>query len=398
MHKPAVLHIITKLDLGGAQKSCLALIAELQQKHPTFETYLISGHTGELVKQAQTLKNIYLLETMLWEIHPKNIFLEIQNFRRIIAIMRDLKAKHTHLIIHTHTIKAGTIGRWAALIAGIKHRIHTIHGFSFHPYQNKLIWLFFYLIELINSLITTKFICVSSQDLQAGVEILPFFRQKAQIIRAATLYKPNQLINHPDTSKHIKHAKKQSNVTTIGTIASLKTGKNLFDLIKAFKLASQTVPNLQLEIVGDGPLRGHIQAYLNQNNLQNKVKIWGWTPNPAQYAHQWDLFVFTSLWEGLPCAIVEMQDLGIPILAYHVGGICDLIDKSKLYHTGRWPALAQAMINFALHPTSHLAQTLDYSFYIPKMALDHAHIYQALITKYPPFDNQNTICKFINKI
>jgi glycosyltransferase involved in cell wall biosynthesis len=398
MYKPAILHIITKLDLGGAQKSCLALIAELQKKHPNFEIYLISGHTGELAKQALALKNVYLLDTMIWELHPKNIFLEIKNLRRIIAIMRELKEKHKHLIIHTHTIKAGTIGRWAALIAGIKYRIHTIHGFSFNPYQNKLIWLFFYLIELINSLITTKFICVSTQDLQAGAEILPFFSQKAQIIRAATIYQPSNHTNHLIINKHINIAKNDSNSIIIGTIASLKTGKNLFDLIKAFKLASQTLPKLQLEIVGDGPLRSHIQAYLAQNNLEHKVKIWGWTPNPVQYAYKWDLFVFTSLWEGLPCAIVEMQDLGIPILAYHVGGICDLIAKSNLYHAGRWPALAQAIINFVLHPLTQPAQPPDNSFYIPKMALDHANLYQTLICQYPPFDNENRICKFIDKI
>lgn len=377
MTKTAVLHIITRLDLGGAQKSCLALIHELQKNYPEFEVYLISGTTGELVPQAQKLAHVWLLDSLVWEIHPRLLLLEIRNFYRIFKIMRSLKLKHAgKIMVHTHTIKAGTIGRWCAFLAGIKIRVHTIHGFGFNIYQNKLVWLIFYLIELINSLITSHFICVSSQDKHAGSEILPFFSTKSTIIRAATLYPNHQSKNPLNLAQHRPFC-------TIGTIASLKTGKNLFELLKAFQWASRHQPKLQLEIIGDGPLRQALEMYLKQHNLLTKVKILGWQANPCAYSCHWQAFAFTSLWEGLPCAVIEMLDAQIPVISYQVGGISDLIPANQLFYSGKWQDLAQAMLNLASHSHNGLEPKPptqpNQAFYIPKMALDHVFIYKQLL-------------------
>lgn len=381
MAKTAILHIITRLDLGGAQKSCLALIQELQNNYPDFEVYLISGTTGELVSQAQTLKNVFLLKNLIWEINPKNIWLEIYNFYQIFKIMHNLKIKHAgNLIIHTHTIKAGTIGRWCAFLAGIKTRIHTIHGFGFNVYQNKLIWMLFYLVELFNSLVTSHFICVSSQDQKAGSEIFPFFYAKSSIIRAATLY-PSDLTNQFIAHGNVESIR--SATYTIGTIASLKTGKNLFELLKAFKWACKQNTNLRLEVIGDGPLRPALEKHLKQHDLHNQVKLLGWQANTQNYTKNWNAFIFTSLWEGLPCVIIEMLDRQIPVISYQVGGISDLIEPKKLYYHGKWLDLAQAIVSQANSGNHNLANSKphqpDIDFYIPKMALDHAMLYSQLM-------------------
>ena len=361
MTKPAILHIITRLDLGGAQKSVLALITQLQQNNSDFEVYLISGVHGELVAQTNDLKNVMLLNSLVWEIKPKNFLLELQNFIKLIHIMRKLKKQHKTVILHTHTIKAGTIGRWAGLLAGIQIRIHTIHGFAFHPYQNKMIWLLFYLIELFNSLITTHFICVSSQDLKAGSEIFPQFSKKASIIRAATL-----LNDFAQSDLRLQPA--YSKIVTLGTIASLKPGKNLFELLKAFKFAQKQLKTeniaLKLEIVGDGPLRVPLEIYLSHHNLSSSVKITGWTQKPMLYAQNWAGFIFTSLWEGLPCALIEIKALKIPIFAYQVGGLIDLIDQSDLTYPGKWLELAQKITQTFLNaqpPVTYTPQTRQYT-------------------------------------
>jgi glycosyltransferase involved in cell wall biosynthesis len=372
MTKPAIIHIITKLDLGGAQKSCLALVKELQLNHPDFEIYFISGTKGPLATQAKQLNNTYLLDTMLWEINPKNIFIEIKNFFQLIKIIRKLKLKHPQLTVHTHTIKAGVVGRWAAVCAGVKTRIHTIHGFGFNPYQNKLIWLVFYLIELVNSIITTHFICVSSQDLKAGSEIFPNFSKKSSIIRAATL-----------SQKQFYPAKKSNSTFKIGTIACLKTGKNLIDLLKIIKWVKKRHHNIKLEIIGDGPLKPILKAYIAKNNLVDNVKLLGWIAEPVKYAKDWDLFVFTSLWEGLPCAVVEMADIGIPILSYQVGGINDLVHQSQLHPTGKWLNLAKNILEICKYDFKRPSKKPPIEFYIPNMALDHAILYN----KTHPFDS-----------
>lgn len=385
--KIAVIHIITKLDLGGAQKSCLALINELQTTYPDFEVYLISGTNGELIQTAHKLKHVFLLDSLIWEIHPKNLLLEIKNFYKIYQIIRQIKAQHTKTIVHTHTIKAGTIGRWAAWCAGVKTRVHTIHGFAFNLYQNKLVWLGFYLIELLNSLITSHFVCVSSQDLIAGSEIWPFFKTKTSLIRAATLDKSPYKSLAPLIKTHHIHLEpaQYRPVFVIGTIASLKCGKNLFDLLKAFKWAYQRNCQLRLQIIGDGPLRPILENYLKQHNLIQAVQIMGWQTNPNELAQNWHLFAFTSLWEGLPCAIVEMLSQGTPVLSYYVGGVSDLIPPTQLIYPGNWLELAQ-QISILAQPkpisdpkTSNIAIPED--FYIPKMALDHIKLYQRLVAK-----------------
>ena len=99
--------------------------------------------------------------------------------------MKKLKKQHPHLIVHTHSTKAGIIGRWAAFFAGIKKRIHTIHGYGFHAHQNKILWVSIYLIEFITSLITTHYVCVSSEDVKTGIKLFPHFSGKHSIIRAA---------------------------------------------------------------------------------------------------------------------------------------------------------------------------------------------------------------------
>lgn len=392
--KPAILHIITRLDLGGAQKSCLALIKELQTQYPDFEIYLISGTTGPLVPQAQQLKNVYLLPSLVWEIKPQNLFLEIKNFYLIWQIMRKLKQQHGDLIVHTHTIKAGVIGRWAALLAGAQTRIHTIHGYAFHPYQNKLVWLSFYLSELICSFITTKFICVSQADLIAGCEIFPRFKQKSSLIRAATVpaisgnATPQQApylsklsissrLPHPTPLYELHRVRNDvKSLFIIGTIASLKPGKNLFELLKAFKLACQTCPNLKLEIVGGGPLNQALKDQISQLQLAEKVTLVGWAPEPRKYLQNWQIFAFTSLWEGLPCAIVEAHSLGLPILAYQVGGIGDLVPPEQLYPIGGWSQLARGIqaLYYKQNPPS--SNSLPADFQIAKMALDHVNLYK----------------------
>lgn len=374
MNKPAIVQIITRLDLGGAQKSCLALTKELQTNYPQFETYLITGSNGQLVDNAKKLKNTFFLDQLRWEVHPKYFFGELKALIKIIKVLRQLRQKHPNVIVHTHTIKAGTLGRWAALFAGVKVRIHTIHGFSFHPYQNKLVWLSFYLIELLNSLITSQFICVSTQDREAGSEIFPNFRSKSTIIRAATLMQPTK-------PTLFRPARRTTLDITIGTISCLKLGKNLFELLKAFQLAQKKLPELQLEIIGDGPLRPFIESYIQNHNLTEKVKLLGWIADPQRYYQHWDRFIFTSLWEGLPCALVEVASASVPIFTYNTGGISDLIDHKSLFLHGKWPELGNVIIkSFQTHPAPSKSPDL-HEFYIPKMALDHAKLY----TKLTPF-------------
>ena len=178
-----VVYIITKLELGGAQKVCLELFNGLQNAQ--ISSHLISGAQGTLVDTVKQNEQVILLDNFKREFSLTTILHELRCLWNLIIQLRSLKKVHPTIIVHTHSTKAGIIGRWAAWCAGIKTRIHTIHGYGFHDHQSWLLWIPLYLLELITSIITTHYICVSSADVTTGTQLFPFFARKHSLIRAA---------------------------------------------------------------------------------------------------------------------------------------------------------------------------------------------------------------------
>ena len=370
-----VLYIITKLELGGAQKVCLSLVRGLQKAGAN--AILISGTQGKLVNQAKELSNVILIDNLKREISFNLLFHEIKSFIILIKQIRKLKKIYPNLIVHTHSTKAGIIGRWAALFAGIKIRIHTIHGYAFHSHQNKIKWAIIYIFELFASVITTHFVCVSSEDVKTGIKLFPKFSKKYSIIRAAVDYNKFAKFNVATKTNDQKFI--------FGTVACFKKQKNLFDLLKAFEIAHTKNKNCFLEIIGDGDLRNEIEQWIAEHNIQHNVTLHGWQHNVAEIMLNWNAFVLSSLWEGLPCAVIEARLLKLPVLAYNTGGIHDVIIQGKngfLYQQGDWQEMANGMLKIL--DDKNLYQNLqNYTedlteFHNAKMVKKHIELYQKL--------------------
>lgn len=356
-NKLNILYIITKLELGGAQKVCLELCKSLQAAG--HKTCLISGAEGQLVAQLPNYipeqSQIILLPSFKREVSLKNLWLELKNFNNLVLQIRQLKKTYPDLIVHAHSTKAGLLGRWAALFAGVKKRVYTIHGYGFNQYQPKLVALIIYLLELITSLITTDYVCVSELDLKTGVKLFPGFKRKAQLIRAGVddqLFVAAKVCDFQ--SVHGEYPVGVYRTITFGTVACFKPQKNLFDLLRAFQHLKilDPVNNYKLEIIGDGELRLAIETWISAHNLQNDIILHGWQApeNLPKIMAQWHCFTLSSLWEGLPCAIVEARCLKLPVLAYNTGGISEIIFNTKngfLYPQGDWLGLAHGMYNLS---------------------------------------------------
>jgi glycosyltransferase involved in cell wall biosynthesis len=377
-HKPHVVYFITKLELGGAQKVCLELFNSLPSHG--FETTLISGISGELVPPTYT-SNTILLPALQREVSLRSFFQEIKAFFNLFFLFRRLKKEHPNLIVHTHSTKAGVLGRWAAFCAGIKKRVHTIHGYGFHDHQSSLRWYAIYWIELLTSFITTHFICVSQADVKTGVRLLPGFAKKYSLIRAAINWKP--FIQQSSSSPAL-HASSPRRFV-FGTTSCFKPQKNLFDLLHAFKTVHQHFSYARLEMIGDGYLRPHITEWLQDNNLTEVVTLHGWQPDIAPIMQQWHAFVLSSLWEGLPCAIIEARLLKLPVISYKTGGIPEVIHdgvNGLLCEQKNWLALAAQMVRLISDKTlyatlqSH-ADNLD-DFQATYMVAQHHELYRQL--------------------
>ena len=139
-----VLHIITRLILGGAQENTLYTVEGLM-KDPVYDVTLASGPTtgpeGSLVSKAKgSGVNLVIINSLTRNINP---------FRDVIAFLSLYKLIkiNNYDIVHTHSSKAGILGRFAAKLAGCSVIIHTIHGLPFHPYQNKFLNFFYIHME-----------------------------------------------------------------------------------------------------------------------------------------------------------------------------------------------------------------------------------------------------------
>jgi len=369
-----VLYIITKLELGGAQKICLSLFEQLQSTG--HHSYLISGNQGTLAPTVSNKDNIILLDSFKREVGVKDLFKEIKTFFILISQIRKLRKKNPKLIVHTHSTKAGLLGRWAAFFANVKTRIHTVHGFGFHPYQTKIGWWINYLLEFATSFITSHYICVSSFDVKSGIRLLPRFDQKHSIIRAAVdqqAFTTAQRCTPEQTNKPF----------TFGTISCFKKQKNLLDLFEAFIQCKNSNPNVKLEIIGDGHMRSALERWITKNNLKESIILHGWQHNVSNYLSQWDTFVLSSLWEGLPCAVIEARLLKLPVISYDTGGIHDVIfheQNGLLAKPKRIEELAQHMIKVSTNQ-QFVAQLKNYSdelsdFDQRKMIKKHIELYQ----------------------
>ena len=333
-----VLYIITKLELGGAQKVCISLFKDLKERDA--RTFLISGIEGELVCEVFTQQGVSLFPSFTREISFSSALQEIRNFFTLVKAIRKIKKEHPKLIVHTHSTKAGIVGRWAAFFAGAKTRIHTVHGFAFHNNQPFWIWTPIYLAELITSFITTHFVCVSTADIRTGTRLFPRFAKKHSLIRAAVAWEQFHIPAHQAISFP------QSGPFIFGTIACFKPQKNLFDLLEAFAEVYKKNRHTRLEIIGDGALREKIEWWIKQHELTEVITLHGWQHNVVPIMHNWHAFVLSSLWEGLPCAVVEARLLHLPVVCYRAGGIDDVINNGRngfLVDQGKVYQLAQRM-------------------------------------------------------
>jgi glycosyltransferase involved in cell wall biosynthesis len=311
----AVVHIITKLELGGAQQNTLFTIAHLNRER--FRPYLITNNEGILVSEAMALNGVktFLLPELIREINP---LMDIMALLKIRGILRSLKKSDSAAIVHTHSSKAGILGRWGAWLAGADVIIHTIHGFGFHDHQSSPIRTSIILLEKLTAMITDKFIAVSKANIQKGVEKGIFPVQKAILIRSGIeLGKFEGVkVNKGDKKKELGVEPTVPLVTMIGC---LKPQKAPLDYVEVAHLVLQE-KDAYFILVGDGILRETVQKRMADLGLGERLKLLGWRRDIAEILAATDIFCLTSLWEGLPRVLPQAMIMEIPIVATMVDG------------------------------------------------------------------------------
>jgi glycosyltransferase involved in cell wall biosynthesis len=311
----AVVHIITKLELGGAQQNTLFTIAHLNRER--FRPYLITNNEGILVSEAMALNGVktFLLPELIREINPLK---DIRALFKIRGILKSIKKSDSAVIVHTHSSKAGILGRWGARLAGADVIIHTIHGFGFHDHQSSPIRTSIILLEKLTAMITDKFIAVSKANIQKGVKKGIFLVHKAILIRSGIELEEFEgvKVNKGDKKKELGVEPTVPLVTMIGC---LKPQKAPLDYVEVAHLVLQE-KDAHFILVGDGILRETVQKRMAELCLGERLKLLGWRRDIAEILAATDIFCLTSLWEGLPRVLPQAMIMGIPIVATKVDG------------------------------------------------------------------------------
>lgn len=321
-----VVHIITRLIVGGAQENTLLSCAGLHEKGR--RVTLISGPSegpeGRLIERASS-GGYVLIEApeLVRAIRP---WQDWRARRRLAAILRDLRPD----IVHTHSSKAGILGRLAAADANTPHVVHTIHGMSFNRTQPWLLRRLYIALERSaarrSSAIVTVADAMIEQTVAAG--ICP--REKL-----LTIYSGMETERF-DPALNDRNAVRRGwgvpqDAIVVGVVARLFRDKGYEQMIPIMARAAAAEPRLRFVWVGEGAQRAAYVAALRRLGLAERVTLTGLVA-PAEIPGLiagFDILAHTSQWEGLPRAVVQALLMEKPVVAFSIDGTPEVVRNGE---------------------------------------------------------------------
>ena len=388
-----VCHIITQLELGGAQQNTLFTVSHLDRQH--FLPILITGTEGLLVEEANRATDVqkYYLPDLVREIRPVQDLKVMFQIRRILR-QEQHKDPRMPLIVHTHSSKAGIVGRWAAQLAGISRIIHSIHGFGFHPRQSFVQRWTYILLEWVTARITTHFIAVSAANIHTGRRYRLFSPEHASIIRSgidiARFQQSANRIRAEDQEhrrRMLDALKLPHETPLVGMIACFKPQKAPLDFIRVMRIVAQRNSHVHAVMVGDGVLRPQIETLITEYHLEERISLLGWRTDIPDILPLFDLLVLTSYWEGLPRVCPQAMAVGLPIVATSVDGVPEAVQDGVtgyLLAPGGIQGISEKILQLLEHPD--IAQQMGAEgqkrvaeFDIYRMVHQQEELYRSLI-------------------
>ena len=396
-----VTHIITRLVLGGAQENTLATIRGLRQRSADgssaspLEINLISGPTlgpeGSLEAEARKLfpltrhsSLLTIVPELIRPVHPLKDFIALRQLEKI------LRAQKPDLV-HTHSGKAGILGRLAAKRAGVPIIIHHIHGPSFGNFQGALANFVFTAAERRAAKVTDHFFCsaaaMTKLYLAAGIGRPEMF---TRIFSGFNLEPFLNATNDLPLRRQLGLAEKHFVIGKIGRIFRLKGHA---DLLRAFAQILPQVPHARLLFVGDGSLRGQTENLARELGVADQVIFTGLVP-PAEvprYVGIMDCLAHLSYREALSRALPQALAAAKPVIAYDFDGaeeVCRENETGFLIRTGDTATAAQRLGQLA--SDAALRQKfgdcgqafVKENFSIEKMVNDQYAVYQQLADRH----------------
>ena len=362
--RPKVVRIIGRLNIGGPARQACYLHHALRDE---FDTTLIAGHLD-----VQEGDMSYLLapdepgvEWLGSMSRPIRLWNDLLSMLAILRVLRRVKPQ----IVHTHTAKAGAVGRVAAILAGVPVLVHTYHGHVFRGYFNNAATWIFQCIERMLNLFTTRVIALSesqASELADEFQVVP--RSKVTVLSNGFEFPIH--VGSADASAARSHLRQELALNAddfvalwTGRLVPIKGVDLLADVIRE---AQQKAPHMVFLIAGDGILK---QELFERTAGCTNLKWLGWRKDISELWFAADCALLTSLNEGTPAALIEAMAAGKPFVSVEVGGVGDLAMDAKAMPN--LPGAKQAGNGFITERNSNvLLQCLQQVAQDPQLAQD----------------------------
>ena len=349
-----IVHVVYSLELGGAEV-LVAQLCRLQRAnghHVSVCAYASLGVVGrELQAEGFT---IYVPG----EAPPAlTMWRYFQHFRKLRPD-----------VVHCHNPAPTLQAAIGARLAGAHSVIATRHSLVAPPYDTGAEIKFSLLSFFCNWIVG---ICDATCINLRGAPLA----RKRRIVRVYNGTAPVELAGTEQLEKH---------GLTLVFIGRLAAVKDLGTLIRAVALAREQVRNLELWIVGDGPVRSELEALCADLGISQAVRFWGRQMQTSRFYAAADVFAMSSVSEGLPMSLLQAMSVGVPALVTEVGGMAEVVQMARcglMAPVGDWRAMAGEIIRLAEDPDlrAHLGkcgrQTYEAEFTLARMEAEYMKLY-----------------------
>lgn len=293
----------------------------------------------------------------------------------LVALLRLIHVARQYDIVHTHSSKAGFLGRLAARLAGVPATLYTPNAFAFlAPGRAARL---FYALERFAACFTDGLVACSPSEARAAACLLP--QERIHVI-------PNAV----DLSRFAPVDRASRTALVVGMVARLASQKAPEVFVRAAAHVCRSRSDVQFWLIGDGELRAPLEALARQLGVAPAVQFLGHRRDVPALLHALDLFVLTSRYEGLPFSVLEAMACGLPVIATRAPGTVDVVEDGV---TGLLTALdapeetSEAILALLAAPQRARAlgeagrRRAEERFSLPAMLKAHAALYQELVLR-----------------
>ncbi|NQU45277.1 glycosyltransferase family 4 protein [bacterium] len=278
------------------------------------------------------------------EIRPAQ---DLQRFLRLVSVLR----KGRFDLVHAHSSKAGFLARVAARLAGVPAVVYSPHSFAFQYLPESPRARFYRLLEQLAARFHHRLVCVSAGEKEVAERYRIGTPDRTVVIENAIPVdemKPSRSAEEIRRSLEIPEA-----APLVGMVAQFRRQKGIRHFVDAMPLILKARPDAFFLLVGSGPLFSAVQDEIRRKGIEDRVRLVGHQERPVDFYQLMDVFVLSSLWEGMPYVIFEAMALGLPVVASDTVGNRDLVRSGEtglLVPPADSPAIAGAIVDLLEHP------------------------------------------------